>query len=73
MKLTTVTWVVWLLLLLAFGCAEPAQLGGLGVFRPQGFEGRMALASRVHGPATPGASKERPGVAPTTDAAAKRP
>jgi len=27
------------------GCAKPAQLGGLGVFNPNGFEGRMALAS----------------------------
>lgn len=28
------------------GCAKPAQLGGLGVFNPRGFEGRVALAGQ---------------------------
>jgi hypothetical protein len=36
-----------LLLWLATGCAEPAQLGGLGIFDPSGFEGRFTLASRI--------------------------
>jgi hypothetical protein len=35
------------------GCAEPAQLGGLGVLNPSGFAGRMALAGRVNGSAAP--------------------
>lgn len=26
------------------GCAKPVQSGGLGVFNPVGFEGRIALA-----------------------------
>ncbi len=39
-----------LLLRALTGCAEPAQLGGLGVFNPNGLEGRMALASRVKAP-----------------------
>jgi hypothetical protein len=35
--------------LLALGCVEPMQLGGLGVFNPNGVNGRMQLASRVNG------------------------
>lgn len=31
-------------LVVTTSCAKPAQLGGLGVFNPQGFAGRMALA-----------------------------
>ncbi|HEY5956296.1 MAG TPA: hypothetical protein VIV60_07080 [Polyangiaceae bacterium] len=37
----------WILLVLATGCAEPVQSGGLGVFHPQDFAGRMALVSRL--------------------------
>jgi hypothetical protein len=73
MRLIIVTSVAWWLPLLACSCAEPAQLGGLGVFRPQGFEGRMALANRVHGSATLDAPRQRPRVASTTDATVKRP
>jgi len=40
------------------GCAKPAQLGGLGVFNPNGFEGRMALASEYRESRTK--SLERP-------------
>lgn len=36
---------------LVCGCAEPAQLGGLGVLNPNGLAGRMALAGRVNGAA----------------------
>jgi hypothetical protein len=41
--------VLWVLLLVVAlvttaGCAKPVQSGGLGVFNPAGFEGRMALA-----------------------------
>lgn len=44
----------WLLPLALAGCAAPAQRGGLGVFNPNGFEGRMALASRANGHALGG-------------------
>lgn len=43
---------------LTTSCAQPAQLGGLGVFNPRGFEGRMALAGRLHAaPASPERSR----------------
>jgi hypothetical protein len=51
-----------LLALSAASCAEPAQLGGLGVFNPNGVNGRMQLASRVSGsdgPTGPRASPRR--------------
>lgn len=38
---------------LLVGCMEPNQMGGLGVFNPSGFAGRLALASRVNGSAAP--------------------
>ena len=53
MKGCRVPLTLGLLLLLLFGCAKPAQLGGLGVFNPNGLEGRMALASRVKPPIVP--------------------
>lgn len=63
MKLRSLLWLVWSLGALA-GCAEPAQLGGLGVFNPSGFAGRMALASRVK--ATPsGETEALPSAAPS--------
>lgn len=41
----------WLLLLVLAaaptGCGKPVQSGGLGVFNPNGFEGRVALAGKL--------------------------
>ena len=28
------------------GCTQPVQRGGLGVFNPQGFQGRVALVGQ---------------------------
>jgi hypothetical protein len=40
---------LWLLglVVLTSSCAKPQQLGGLGVFNPNGFEGRMALVGEL--------------------------
>lgn len=50
MKGRRVSLALGLFTLALFGCAKPAQLGGLGVFNPNGLEGRMALAGRVKAP-----------------------
>lgn len=45
------THACWLLLLVlvaaATGCGKPVQRGGLGVFNPNRFEGRVAPAGKL--------------------------
>jgi hypothetical protein len=49
-----------LLALAAAACVEPAQLGGLGVFNPNGVSGRMQLASRVDAAGAEKAQRNEP-------------
>ncbi|MGE5786795.1 MAG: hypothetical protein ACM3ZE_19535 [Myxococcales bacterium] len=57
MNLMRVHFALLCVLWLVGGCAEPAQLGGLGVFNPNGLAGRMTLAGRVNGAAVEGNSR----------------
>ena len=73
MKPSAVIWAVWLLVLLQSGCAEPAQLGGLGVFNPRGLSGRMAIANRVNGSAARQSQQVQPAPAPSTTTSGEHP
>jgi hypothetical protein len=52
-NLRAASWIAVGILLPTMGCAPPAQLGGLGVFNPRGFEGRLALTDRLRAPPSP--------------------